>query len=66
MKSLKRVWNRSLPPAVREAGRRILETARSAYVAIMRVSWVGSPTFLIDEAFLQSSQGAKRYLTVNL
>ena len=62
----KQVWNRSLPPALREAGRRRLETARSAYGATMRVSWVGSPTYSVDKAFLQSSQGAKRGLTVNL
>ncbi|MCI6376092.1 MAG: hypothetical protein MR821_12485, partial [Clostridiales bacterium] len=61
----KQVWNCSLPPAVREAGRRRLETARSAFGATMRVSRVGSPTYPIDKAFLQSSQGAKRGLTVS-
>ena len=47
LKSLKQVWSRNLPPPVAESGRRRLETARSAFGATMRVSRVGSPTFLI-------------------
>ncbi|MCI6374745.1 MAG: hypothetical protein MR821_05585 [Clostridiales bacterium] len=65
MKSLKQVWSRNLPPPVAEAGRRRLETARSAFGATMRVSRIGNPMHPIDKEFLQSSQGAKRGLTVS-
>ena len=62
----KQVWSRSLPPPVAEAGRRRMETARSAFGATMRVSRIGSPTYPIAKQFRESSQGAKRYLTGSL
>ena len=66
LKSLKQVWSLRLPPPVAESGRQRLETARSA----MR-DYAGFPGRQpnvphLVQPFWQSSQGAKRYLTVNL
>ena len=45
MKSLRRVWDRSLPPPVAEAGRRSVGNRKEQQnAATMRVPRVGSPT----------------------
>ena len=60
----RRVWNRSLPPAAREAGRRSVgnrKEPKGDYASFPD----RQPTVIYREANPNGSQGAKRYLALN-